>query len=135
MSRKLKLIIAASVLIVLGVFIVPILPSLKVPGATPVLKTKSDLKIISLCVEMYKIEYDVFPNNNPLFEIIQQNEMSGMLSGKNVIDAYGNPIAFQIGADEKTFTLISKGRDGILNTIDDITLITPLHNKSLQRKF
>ncbi|WP_396602914.1 type II secretion system protein GspG [Algibacter sp. R77976] len=79
--------------------------------------TKKTIKKISqvesLLIENKEVD-GVYPNE--LEDIIRNNPLR-----KNItLDGWGNEFHYSVLDHEKTFNLISKGKDGILNTEDDI---------------
>ncbi|KAA5827906.1 hypothetical protein FPF71_03435 [Algibacter amylolyticus] len=75
---------------------------------------KKLIKVEALIIENKEVD-GYYPKK--LEDIIRNNPLR-----KNItLDAWGNEFHYIVLADTNTFALISKGKDGILNTKDDLT--------------
>ena len=75
--------------------------------------SKKISQIESLIIENKKVN-GYYPKN--LEDIIRNNPLR-----KNItLDSWGNEFYYEVLENNNSFTLISKGKDGILNTEDDI---------------
>lgn len=76
--------------------------------------TQTEIGQISLALERYKNELKGYP------------EKLGVLIGNNPLnrdwenDGWGNNYSYEVASDKQKFSLISKGKDGILHTNDDM---------------
>ena len=78
--------------------------------------TKDTLLSITYLLHQDKVQNDVYPEN--IIELSRKNPIHGDLT----IDAWKQEIIYQKAENGKAYLLTSKGKDGILDTVDDITM-------------
>ena len=84
--------------------------------------TMLDMKSIGMAMELYSIDYIVYPEN------IEQ--LHPYIENPPTSDAWRNEFVYKVSSDKQNYELISKGPDGKLNTEDDIVFSMGLFTKS-----
>jgi len=83
--------------------------------------TKDTLLAISYLLHQEKEQNGLFPEN--IIELSRKNPIYGDLT----IDSWEQEIVYQKTKSGEAYTLMSKGKDGILNTDDDISMSSKDH--------
>ncbi|UTM59102.1 hypothetical protein L4174_020530 [Photobacterium sp. CCB-ST2H9] len=81
-------------------------------------------------IELYKVQHGVYP---PSLEVLQESLPEGSLVSLNdaaQVSISGEKLYYYIVIDENYYHIRSYGRDGIINTLDDI-LPTPIEKVGL----
>ena len=76
--------------------------------------TKDTLLSMSYLLHQDKVQYGVYPEN--INELSRKNPIYGDMT----IDSWQREVIYQKTENGTAFVLISKGKDGVLNTDDDI---------------
>ncbi len=81
--------------------------------------TAGDLRTISLMLDYEYLKKGRLPKgekfNAWLARNFKENELKQIM-----VDHWGNPMAYRISRDQKSYLILSAGPDGILDTEDDI---------------
>ncbi len=86
--------------------------------------TAGDLRTISNMLDYHYIRKGRYPSEQQFAKWLQQNTKDNNI--RSVLDDnWGNPFLYATSKKNKKFTLISKGKDGELNTDDDMYVTGP----------
>ncbi|WP_219624217.1 hypothetical protein, partial [Vibrio parahaemolyticus] len=81
-------------------------------------------------IELYKVQNGVYPTS---LEVLQNSLPQGSLVSLNdaaQVSVTGDTLYYYVVIDENHYHIRSYGRDGVINTLDDI-LPTPIENVGL----
>ncbi len=88
------------------------------------LTSAGDLRTISNMLDYHFIRKGRYPTEKHFVQWLGRNSKENNI--RDVArDSYGNPFLYKTGKRNRSFTLVSTGKDGVLNTEDDMRISGP----------
>ncbi len=96
----------------------------EIVSETQRITTAGDLRTISNMLDYHYIRKGRYPSENQFPIWLEKNTKENNIRSV-LVDNWGSPFIYATSRKNKSFTMLSKGKDGLLNTDDDMYITGP----------